>query len=285
MTRIPTRTVAIPLLGVVLTAGVACGPPRPNAALEQARAAYREANQEPSVTENAPVALHEASQALQRAERGWQDDDDDETVTHLAYLAQNRIELARAVAREKGADQEAERLAREREQAVVGARTGEAARARAHASRLEQELAALQARETERGLEVTLSDVNFDFNRAELRPRAEKDLRRLVDYLKASPARQILIEGHADAAGSSTYNMDLSRARADAVKSYLVRDGIDPDRITTTGYGETYPVASNETESGRQQNRRAEIIVLRAGEVASHHLRSAPGAASGARTP
>jgi outer membrane protein OmpA-like peptidoglycan-associated protein len=76
--------------------------------------------------------------------------------------------------------------------------------------------------------------------------------------------------------------MDLSRARAHVVRSYLVRQGIDADRITTTDYGEMYPVASNTTEGGRQQNRRAEIVVLHPGEVAARHLRPAPGAVSGA---
>jgi OOP family OmpA-OmpF porin len=103
------------------------------------------------------------------------------------------------------------------------------------------------------------ADSYFDFNKAKLKPEGEQQLEVVVRELNANPTIRVLIEGHTDSIGSHAYNQKLSERRADAVRDYMVSHGIDPSRITTKGWGETKPVASNRTEEGRAQNRRVEL--------------------------
>jgi OOP family OmpA-OmpF porin len=103
------------------------------------------------------------------------------------------------------------------------------------------------------------ADSYFDFNKAKLKSEGERQLEGVVDELKANPTIRVLVEGHTDSIGSHAYNQRLSERRADAVRDYMVSHGIDPSRITTRGWGETKPVASNQTEEGRAQNRRVEL--------------------------
>ena len=130
------------------------------------------------------------------------------------------------------------------------------------ADSLRAEIADLEAKQTARGLVITLdTDVLFDVDRSELKPGAMTELQRLADALNSDPTRKLRIEGHADSTGSEAHNLDLSKRRADAVGSALIQDGVAPNRITTQGFGASMPVATNDTQAGRQQNRRVEIIV------------------------
>jgi len=235
---------------------------RPNPNLEAAAAQFRSAQADPGVSAHAPVALHEAQQSLTRAQQAFEEGEDEDQVDHLAYLASRRVEIARAVAERKAAVETTQQLGRERTAVVVDARTAEADRARAEARALAAELSQLGARETERGLVFTVGDVLFDVDRAELKPGAVLELGSLARFLREHPDQPLAIEGHADSTGGSAYNMELSRLRAEAVATVLIRNGVDPSRITTRGFGATMPVASNDTESGRQQNRRVEVVVL-----------------------
>jgi OOP family OmpA-OmpF porin len=107
---------------------------------------------------------------------------------------------------------------------------------------------------------ISLSgDAHFDFDSAKLRPTGEARIDELVDGLKANPSLTVMVAGHTDSIGSDEYNQRLSEARANAVRDYMVSLGISPSRISTHGYGETDPVASNDTEEGRAQNRRVDI--------------------------
>ena len=107
---------------------------------------------------------------------------------------------------------------------------------------------------------ATVGSANFDFNRAEVNPSGRDILDHAVKVLRDNPNLRVTVEGHTDSVGSAAYNQKLSERRAQAVKRYLVRQGIDPSRIMTEGYGKSRPIASNETEEGRAQNRRADII-------------------------
>ena len=107
---------------------------------------------------------------------------------------------------------------------------------------------------------ATVGSANFDFDRASLKPSGRDVLDGAVKTMRDNPTLSVVIEGHTDSVGSDAYNERLSERRANAVKDYLVRQGISSSRITTRGYGESRPVASNDTEEGRAQNRRAEII-------------------------
>ena len=290
---------------------IGCSVATPPALLE-ARNSFEQTSGNASIRTNAPVALRDAEQTLNRAEREWQQSRDQEETEHLAYLARQQVEIAKRVASRELAQKDVERLredrqtvlleAREREvmrtreaaearaqdaekarkealaaearakeareTAAVQAREAEAARKRAEAEaaksrELEASLQALQAKvkETDRGIVLTLGDVLFEFDRAELRAGALRNLYPLVSFLKDNPLRSVIIEGHTDSVGSDAYNLDLSRRRADAVRLFLTDNGIVQDRVTSRGLGEGYPVAANNTDAGRQMNRRVEITI------------------------
>ena len=159
-----------------------------------------------------------------------------------------------------------------REQEVEAARA-EAALARKMANKLERELAELNAKQTDRGIILTLGDVLFEFDKAELMSGGVRAVNKLAAFLQEYENRNLLIEGHTDSIGTPEYNLDLSRRRAEAVRSALMGKGVARDRIITKGYGKRYPVASNETEAGRQQNRRVEVIILDEGVSGESMLR------------
>lgn len=139
--------------------------------------------------------------------------------------------------------------------------TAQAALDRARAKETEEQLAALNAKKTDRGMVLTLGDVLFATDEAKLNSRATTSLDKLVEFLKANPNRTISIEGHTDSVGADEYNKVLSERRAIAVKNALVEKGIELNRVSAKGYGESNPIANNDNSLGRQQNRRVEIII------------------------
>jgi outer membrane protein OmpA-like peptidoglycan-associated protein len=208
---------------------------------------------------------------------------------HRIYIADRLVETAEAEGLARYAEVRAHDLGTERDRLLVDSRTRQlqnaqvavadaqanamqarddanAARADAAASRSETEvlradLSSLQAQQTQRGFVVTLGDVLFEVDRAELKPGAARTLDQLATALNDDRRSTISIEGHTDSTGNPQHNVDLSLHRAEAVKSYLMQRGVDPARVTTQGLGQDYPVASNSTEAGRQQNRRVEVVV------------------------
>jgi len=131
----------------------------------------------------------------------------------------------------------------------------------AKSQQLESELKELKAKQTERGIILTLGDILFATGKDILMPGAIDTIDKLAAFLKKYPNRSVLIEGHTDNVGGETYNLGLSQRRADAVGAALISKGISENRITAKGYGESRPVASNATSGGRQQNRRVEIVI------------------------
>ena len=126
---------------------------------------------------------------------------------------------------------------------------------------LEAQLNDLQARKTDRGMVITLGDVVFDTNQAQLKSGGMRNVQKLADFFKQYPQRNVLIEGFTDSTGSNSHNQELSENRAQSVRTALLGMGIGNERITSHGYGEAYPVAGNDTAAGRQLNRRVEIVV------------------------
>ena len=248
-------------LALVLAMACATGP---NPAVTDARRAYDSAAADPVVADKAAVALRDAEQAVDSAERADHQGEDRVEVDHLAYVASRRVEIARAIAAKRLAQERAQALADSQNAVLLDARTREL-------DALAQELQDLKARETERGLVLTVGDVLFDVDRAELKPEATAPLALLAGFLREHPDRVVEVEGHTDSTGSSAYNMQLSQARADAVRTALIAAGVNSARIEARGFGETAPVASNATSVGRLQNRRVEIIVppmpIRTGSV------------------
>ncbi len=128
--------------------------------------------------------------------------------------------------------------------------------------RLKQQLnQVLATRETARGLIVNMSDVLFDFNQYTLKPGAREKLAKVSGILLSYPGLQLQVEGYTDNIGSDEYNQKLSEERADAVRDYLVTQGVPQPAISAAGYGKSDPVADNSTSSGRAENRRVELVV------------------------
>jgi outer membrane protein OmpA-like peptidoglycan-associated protein len=137
---------------------------------------------------------------------------------------------------------------------------GEAAAAQSELAGARQEIVALQAKQTDRGLVMTLSDVLFDTGRSTLKPGADRELDRLAQALKDNSNTRVMIEGHTDSVGSDSFNEVLSERRAQAVADALRTRGVSSERYEAKGLGKSFPVASNDTAAGRQQNRRVEIV-------------------------
>ena len=190
-----------------------------------------------------------------------------------AGKAMSEAEKARMAA---AADAERAAIAkRQAEQAISAAEeeAAKAARAKAEADELMRELSELKAQQTERGIVLTIGDVLFATGKADLSPDANRSVNKLADFLKKYPNRDVLIEGHTDSVGTDDYNLTLSRKRADSVKYKLMGNGVEEGRITTVGYGEEFPLASNDTKAGKAQNRRVEVIILNEGVKADTQFR------------
>jgi outer membrane protein OmpA-like peptidoglycan-associated protein len=195
-----------------------------------------------------------------------------QTEAESALEAKRRAEDEAELARQKvaQAQTEAERAKANEELARIDA---ERARLQADQARQERDQAQqrlfvslseiLETRREARGLIVNLSDVLFDFDKATLKPGAREKLSKLAGILLAYPGSyRIEIEGHTDAVGSDEYNLKLSQARAESVCEFLKQSSIAADRIIAVrGFGKSKPVASNDSDAGRQVNRRVEIII------------------------
>jgi len=129
---------------------------------------------------------------------------------------------------------------------------------------LRQELTMLQSRTSERGIVLTIPDVLFEVHKTNVKASAQRDLVAIAAYLKEHPDQKVLIEGHTDSTGTESYNHELSLRRGTIVETFFLRSGVDPERLQVRGLGEEHPIASNGTASGRQQNRRVELVMLNA---------------------
>ncbi len=149
--------------------------------------------------------------------------------------------------------------------AIIGAAVGGTAGAiigqqmDEQAQELEEELDGAEVDRIGEGIAVKFeNNLLFDFDSADLRPTARTELRKLAQNLQEYPNTDLVVVGHTDSVGSDSYNMGLSQRRASAAAEYLISEGVSPRRITTVGKGEREPIASNDTDIGRQQNRRVE---------------------------
>lgn len=263
--------------------------PKTTSLLDQTRSDYTAAQSNPKVAVHAPVEMKQATEAMEQANSASKDRDSAEKIDNLAYLAKRKIALAQEVAKQKAAEAEVSAAGKERDEMRLAQRTNEADRAKASAAQsklaseiaqveaaqaksnlghalartdqLEAQLADLAAKRTERGIVITLGDVLFGSDMSRLSAEGVHTVQKLAAVLQQHPQRMVLIEGFTDNTGAASHNQLLSERRASVVRTALQETGISSERIAVRGYGETHPVAGNNTAADRQLNRRVEIIV------------------------
>jgi outer membrane protein OmpA-like peptidoglycan-associated protein len=172
---------------------------------------------------------------------------------------------AEAEIADAAAKTEADSLRSKEAAAKADAERARQAAAELRAQLLDQFNRILETRDTLRGLVITMADVLFDTGKYEIRPSTREQLAKLSGVLLAHPGLNLEVEGHTDSTGSDEFNQRLSEQRASTVRDYLVEQGLASDSVSATGFGKAMPVASNDTPSGRQRNRRVELVV--SGEV------------------
>lgn len=266
---------------VVLLLG-ACAP-RQNSALERAQMNLLSAHENQNVMRYSPHLVAEADALYHQAEHEWQTRGEPVEIDHLVYLSNRKLDIAREDASRRMAlelasmhrdsshdaavDIRSQQLVRRQIQSDSNdrARITQGFRERENqmlVEQLRQDVAALQARESARGLELTITDdVLFDSGESGLKRGAVLSLQPLISFLRDHPERRVTIEGHTDNVGGDRYNRELSRQRALSVRELFLTAGLRPEQVLSRGFGDDYPVATNATVAGRLQNRRVEIII------------------------
>lgn len=282
--KILTYLIIIASAGLLISCAASVPPPE----LVSAREAYQRASTG-QAAQLVPAELHKAKQALAVAESSFQEDATSFRTRDLAYVADRKAKLADALAvtavenaaatkanKEYDATQteivknaKADVTALEASGVIAGEQLAASELARRDAEKraadAQAELAKLASvKEDARGTVITLSgSVFFASNKSVLLPAAQSQLNQVADALMVTKERKLTVEGHTDSQGESDYNQELSRQRADAVRSYIIARGYPGTLIQAQGMGEDKPVADNASSEGRASNRRVEIIVER----------------------
>ncbi len=274
---------------------------------ERAAAAEREAKAQAEAVAEGERARKEAENARLETERRKQADmdrmaaerakADAEAATAEARKLKAEADAARVGAEKARAEAEkaraeadiAKQAAMAQQQAALAdlerakAATAEAEKGRLRAEEekgalrkqlLDQFNLILETRDSARGLIVNLSDVLFDFGKFTLRPPTREKLAKISGIILAHPGLKLEVEGHTDDVGSDEFNQKLSEQRSDAVRNYLIEQGLKGDMITSIGFGKTTPAVPNTSAANRQKNRRVEMVV--SGEVIGTRLMSKP---------
>jgi outer membrane protein OmpA-like peptidoglycan-associated protein len=262
--------------------------PNSNTALDQARLRVQSIQADPQVAALAPDETKRASDSLRTAEKAWAEEVAPATVSHLSYMTVQRVVIAQETAMSRASQAVTAGAAAERDKMRLAQRTNEAdaaqqqlamaersnnrktaelaaadasaARTQARNQDLETQLKDLNAKQTDRGIVVTLGDVLFNTGQSQLMPEGARNMTKLADVFKRNPQRRASIEGYTDNVGGSGANLELSQRRANTVMTALVNQGVNAGHLSTRAHGEQNPAADNTTLAGRQMNRRVEIV-------------------------
>ena len=244
------KQLMIPALLAASVALAACSTP-PNANLEQARTNYSGLQANPQASKVAALETKDASDWLDKADKAYMDKQDEHTVDQLAYLTNQRVEVAKQTIALRTAEANLKNAAAQRAQARLDARD----------QQIKQLQDSLNAKQTDRGTLVTFGDVLFATDRADLKSSGLVNINKLAQFLQENPDRKVIVEGYTDSTGTASHNQSLSERRAGSVRTALVKMGVDPARIVAQGYGKEYPVAENSSTSGRAMNRRVVVTI------------------------
>ena len=255
--RMPLAALAV----LALAAGLqGCASQRSSAALDDATAAFQKVKDDSNVLRSAPRDVIRAGESLARAERLSSYIGTGADVRHYAYLSQRYSEIASEHAKLALNQERQAKLDLERQRLQLALREAKLASVQQQGKWVESQIAALASEQADRGLVMTLGDVLFHPDSAELGNSANRTLLKLVHFLQLNPQRKVRIEGYSDSRGDPQANLELSRARAQTVADLLISLGIEAERVEVRGYGERFPIAENASARGRAQNRRVEIL-------------------------
>jgi outer membrane protein OmpA-like peptidoglycan-associated protein len=217
----------------------------------------------------AQAAAQEAARQKAEAEQAKA-----EALAQQQALAEQAASAQKAAAESEQMRQEADQL---RQQAEAQRQQAEKEKQELRARLLQQLNSILSTRDSARGLIANMSDVLFKSGSFELLPGARERLAKVSGIVLAYPTLHLQVEGHTDSVGTDEYNQNLSEHRAQAVRDYLVQQGISANTIGSRGLGKTQPIATNDTPEGRQQNRRVELV-LSGDAIGNNASASAAGA-------
>jgi len=250
---------------------VGCASNEPPAELKNLQQQVSQMQQDPTINQFAAVELDDAKKRVKDAETAL--DDNKDAYEHQLYLAENQVDLTRQRAVHGSVQNQLKEAEGRRSDMLLSSRQQQLNQAKSAATTAEQKLMALQsemenvkAEQTNRGLVLTLQDVLFETDKAQLQPGGQRTIQTLAQFLQENPETNVTVEGFTDAQGSDQYNMKLSQERAQAVVNELTTAGISRDRMAVKAYGEQYPVATNDSSAGRQQNRRVQMVLSEKGE-------------------
>ena len=255
-----SRIMLLVTLGSLLLSGCASSHSSSEQALEAAHSAFQKVKEDADVLRSAPKELIRAGESLARADRLSSYWGSSEDVAHYAYLSQQHSAIAGQMSALNLNQERAAKLELERQRLQLALREAKLLSVQEQSNWLEEQMVSLATTQSERGLVMTLGDVLFDAGHSDLKASANRTVLKLVQFLQLNPRRIVRIEGYTDSRGDAQENLELSRARAQAVADVLVDLGIDAKRIEVQGHGEAFPVTENASAKGRAQNRRVEIV-------------------------
>ncbi|HYW34913.1 MAG TPA: OmpA family protein [Balneolaceae bacterium] len=248
----------------LLMAGCA-GTPHLNP-VQKTQRAYQKAEKDSVVVRNAPDKLEDAQKAMNKLKHFSGNNGNQTAFKQQLALARQRIAIARKTAELRAAKNTVQRLSDELHKLQTKVH-------KIKKNRLQERLANMKinkrvkylkyfnARQTSRGIVLSFKKITFYSGKSYLTSKAEPPIDELADLLDQYPDRNIRIEGYTDNSGPKSLNRKLSQQRADAVRKAIISRKIAPARVRAVGFGEQYPIASNKTKKGRQENRRVDIVI------------------------
>jgi len=233
---------------LIATFAVGCADLQKPQSFLDAEKAYQTAANDPVVQKYSADQLEKANKTLQSSVTATSKED----LKSIAYIGSTQINTATHMASAKQAMQNSKDLLVKQEQLAAAALI-------AKQDQAQQNLLAMQANEAEREILLAFGQIEFVTGTSNLVPGAAAGIDMLAGYMSKFKAKKVTIAGHTDSSGSSKSNKKLSLERAESISNVLVTKGVNKNRITAVGYGESQPIAENKSSAGRQKNRRIEI--------------------------
>jgi outer membrane protein OmpA-like peptidoglycan-associated protein len=246
MNTLTVKKLLIP--AVIATLAVGCAELQQPKSLLDAQQAYKAAASNPAIQRYASDKLTKANKTLLDAAAAESIED----MTSLAYIANAQVKTAASKAATGQSEQNSIDLMSQKEKLISDSLN-------LKKSTAQDKLLELQLTEAEREIILAFGSIEFVTGTADLVPGASMGIDLLATYLEKYPEKKVTLEGHTDSTGSAELNKKLSQERADFIRNVLISKGVAADRITAIGYGQSQPVASNSSQSGRQKNRRIDI--------------------------